>query len=135
MPRRVPVHLDAATLNSLTGPLVYSYVRDGCVLYVGMSASGGARFLSPGHHQLGGVVGRMPGDSVYVWPCQFAEEAADLERRLIMELRPERNDVTLGIEAFQPLEPLPRHLRKKTQPLDLSPWQRSRLLPSSPEPA
>jgi hypothetical protein len=78
-------------LKQLRGPLVYVFISTGRVKYVGASAGGLGRALSPSHHVLGSV-NVHDGDALLYLPCATREEADRLEHDLIDLLRPEWND-------------------------------------------
>lgn len=81
--------ITAADFAALTQPIVY-VLRSGAgaVLYVGASARGLTRVLDQTHHAIGSL---EPADRFDIYRCVSIADALDLERRLIRELKPERN--------------------------------------------
>lgn len=65
--------------------VVYAWIRDEEVLYVGCSTRGVERPMGHGHEKLREI---QPGDHVVVWPC---DDPAVTEEALIRRWRPRYN--------------------------------------------
>ena len=90
---------DASVENNLTGaqvialrrPVVYLWIREGKILYIGKGDSGLHRPLQPNHHRL---VDMRPLDEVRLCWCLTAGDACALERKLILKHKPPMNQET-----------------------------------------
>lgn len=76
-----------ATVQALSGPCIYVWLRNDVPLYVGMSRHGITRPCGPNHHALA----IRSTDELLVYPVETVASARRLERLLIERLRPERN--------------------------------------------
>jgi hypothetical protein len=77
-------------INQLRQPMVYAWTRGEDVLYVGLATSGFARPIGPSHHRLTrGVI--RPTDELSIYLCRTKEEAIQLEKDLIIALKPSLN--------------------------------------------
>ncbi len=77
-----------ADIIAMRQPLIYAWVRDGEVLYVGKGAVGMVRPLQCDHHRLKDI---LPTDELYIWHLQTADEVERIERQLIVLLKPRYN--------------------------------------------
>ena len=75
------------TVQSLSGPCIYVWLRNDVPLYVGMSRHGITRPCGPNHHALA----IRSTDELLVYPVETVASARILERLLIERLRPARN--------------------------------------------
>lgn len=88
------IKFDSGELKRLCGPGVYIIRRDGKVLYVGMSKAGAQRFFSANHTmQLHISSGETNLEFI---ETTTAEEASELETKLIQELQPVYNIAKTG---------------------------------------
>ena len=69
-------------------PIIYAWVRDGEVLYIGMSIRGLERPFSRLHHRL---IDMEVSDFLFVWQCSSVKDLEALEKKLIAELKPKFN--------------------------------------------
>jgi hypothetical protein len=86
--RMVAGELTGQDVIRLRAPIVYAWFRGEQALYVGKGAMGLARPFSQRHHRLLTI---LPTDTLRIWCCDNAEDAAHRELELIRELRPTLN--------------------------------------------
>ena len=93
--KRLHPHVDfrGADVRTLQRPLVYAWIRDKRVLYVGRSHVGLARPLSLSHEVMRSIT---DDDRLRVWPCDDSAAADRLEAQLIGLLKPEFNRMGRG---------------------------------------
>lgn len=89
----IPLQWGAFTnqhVRAMRGPLVYVYLQEGRIKYVGMSSCGISRAFAPTHHVLSKII---PGDTDAILYCSVKtkDEAENVEAYLIEILRPELN--------------------------------------------
>lgn len=71
-------------------PCVYAWVREGQILYIGMSSYGYSRPLNPNHEKIKKyTLGEH--DQIYFWAYDSPTEAYENEQRAIKHFKPELN--------------------------------------------
>ena len=83
--------ISSEELRRLRGPLVYVFISQGGIKYVGMSKVGLGRALASSHHILKNVT-ITASDSLAYFPMATVGDAEMLEARLIKLLHPEWNN-------------------------------------------
>lgn len=72
-------------LKLLREPLVYAWIRNDKILYVGKSQNGFIRPIDPAHHRLCSF---RDGDELLIWPVATSKAAERIETDLIRRLKP-----------------------------------------------
>lgn len=85
--------LSGEQLRSLRAAVIYMWVRNEQVLYVGMSSTGLSRPLDIKHHRLANI---NDDDTFVAWGIPTVQQAKDLERELIRKFRPALNSANFS---------------------------------------
>jgi excinuclease UvrABC nuclease subunit len=86
--KRKAIEFDSSSLAILRSPGVYMYVRNDEAIYVGAAHKVLGRALARNHHKRAGL---LIGTSLILFPCDTYEEAKQLEKELITDLKPVKN--------------------------------------------
>jgi hypothetical protein len=78
-------------LSNMTGMFCYGWFRGGKYLYVGATRHGWGRILKQ-HHVFKDFSELQATDEIHVWPVESEALLFELEKCLIVELKPERNE-------------------------------------------
>jgi hypothetical protein len=104
--------------RQMCGPIVYMFLKDNDVLYVGMSSCGLARPGSRQHHMADSA--RQDCDEVLIWPTKSAAAAIELESLLIAVFRPLQNKRIQS--SLVPIIPLRSAIKSRIPPKNVVRW-------------
>lgn len=93
-------------LIALCSPIVYIFLRDNEILYVGSSRKGITRPLCPQHHV---PEAKQECTLLQIFPCETYTEALRLESELIIQHRPKYNGRNRLLTHLKTIEPLQYH--------------------------
>lgn len=85
----LPIVWDKDQFSAFQGPVVYAFVCDMSVLYVGCSKNGARRFLDINHHR---KFGCETATHVYIYPFHSHAAALKAEKQLIAQHQPKWNN-------------------------------------------